>query len=122
MSQSRRQFLKSTTATTLVVGIPLPLFATATAPGVDQGKSRDDQPLNAYLSISTDSLITATLPTSEMGQGTHSGQVMILSQELGVDPSTIHIDMPVRPTDEYRFFSDRCEVWVLMAFDFGMTP
>ncbi|MEM8541925.1 MAG: molybdopterin cofactor-binding domain-containing protein, partial [Pseudomonadota bacterium] len=48
--------------------------------------------------------IIATLPTAEMGQGTHTGQAIILSEELGVQPETITIEMPPRPTEAYRLF------------------
>ncbi len=101
MSLSRRQFLTSTAATSLVIAIPAPFLVNAATPPTAH---RDQAVVNAYLTIAADNSITATLPTSEMGQGTHTGQAVILSEELGVQPETIEIVMPPRPTDAYRLF------------------
>ena len=95
MSLSRRQFLQSSGAVALTVAIAPPwrsARATATTTG------------NAYLRIGPDNRVTAILPTSEMGQGTHTGQLMILGEELGVRPASIQVDMPVRPSEPYRLF------------------
>jgi len=95
MTQSRREFLQSTAAVALTVAIVRPVHAAegaAAAPG------------NAYLRVTADNRVTAVLPTSEMGQGTHTGQAMILGEELGVDPSQIQIEMPLRPSEPYRLF------------------
>jgi len=101
MSLSRRQFLKSSAATSLVIAIPAPLLAQAASkPGSNSVQTFE----NAYLTIAADNSITATLPTAEMGQGTHTGQALILSEELGVKPETINIEMPPRPSEAYRLF------------------
>lgn len=101
MSLSRRRFLESATASGLVIAIPAPLMAGA---ALAAPLKADDRFSNAYLIIDTDNRITATLPTSEMGQGTHTGQALILGEELGVNPEHIRIQMPPRPTEAYRLF------------------
>ncbi len=101
MSVSRRQFLQSTVATSLVIAIPAPFLVNA---ATNPKASHDKAVINAYLTIAADNSITATLPTSEMGQGTHTGQAVILSEELGVLPETIKIEMPPRPSEAYRLF------------------
>jgi isoquinoline 1-oxidoreductase subunit beta len=58
--------------------------------------------LTPFLRIDAQGRITAVLPTSEMGQGTHTGQAMILADELGVPLSAIRIDMPTQPSAPYR--------------------
>lgn len=92
---SRRRFLQTSAAAALTVAIPAP-WRPAIAGSSETG--------NAYLRIDTDGRVTAILPTSEMGQGTHTGQLMIIGEELGVAPSSIAVDMPTRPTDPYRLF------------------
>ena len=92
---SRRRFLQSTGAAALTVTIASPWREALAGPGADVAG-------NAYLRIDTDSRVTAILPTSEMGQGTHTGQLMILGEELGVDPASIGVKMPLRPSAPYR--------------------
>ncbi len=95
MTLSRRQFLKSSGAAALTVAIASP-WKTA--------KATDSSAMNAYLRIDASNRVTAVLPTSEMGQGTHTGQLMILGEELGISPSSIAIEMPLRPSEPYRLF------------------
>lgn len=97
MNLNRRQFLQSSGALALTVVIAPPWRAAA-----ESGTA--DTIGNAYLRITADNKITAVLPTSEMGQGTHTGQLMILGEELGVEPATIEVVMPVRPSKPYRLF------------------
>jgi isoquinoline 1-oxidoreductase subunit beta len=42
------------------------------------------------------------LPTSEMGQGTHTSQSQILAEELGCDWQRIKVEMPLQPNPNYR--------------------
>jgi isoquinoline 1-oxidoreductase beta subunit len=95
---TRRQFLQSSAIATLTVAIPLPW------PKANAASETNDPLENPYLRITSDNQITAVLPTAEMGQGTHTGQLMILGEELGVDPHTIRVDMPLRPSEPYRLF------------------
>lgn len=58
--------------------------------------------LTPYLRIHADNTITALLPTTEMGQGIHTGQMMILADELGASPDQFRIEMPAQPSDPFR--------------------
>jgi isoquinoline 1-oxidoreductase beta subunit len=58
--------------------------------------------LTPYLRIHADNTITALLPTTEMGQGIHTGQMMILADELGAAPDQFRIEMPAQPSDPFR--------------------
>ncbi len=92
---SRRTFIQSSGAAALTVAIASPLR------GVSAERSSAG---NAYLRIDADDRVTAILPTSEMGQGTHTGQLMVLGEELGIAPSAIAVEMPLRPEAPYRLF------------------
>lgn len=59
-------------------------------------------PLTPYLKIFSDGTIIAVLPTTEMGQGTHTSQMMILAEELGASPDQFKVEMPLQPSDAYR--------------------
>ncbi len=95
-SLSRRDFVRRAGAA-LVVAIAAPAGGAAAARAAAAG-------FNPYLRIGGDGRVTAVLPTSEMGQGTHTGQLMILGEELGVAPGAIDIEMPLRPAAAYRLF------------------
>ena len=90
---SRRAFLKGASACVVV-----PLLA----PTVAQAGTPSEMTLNAFLRLDADGVVTCILPTCEMGQGTHTGQAMILAEELGADWRTIRVDMPKQPSDPYR--------------------
>ncbi|MEM9477864.1 MAG: molybdopterin cofactor-binding domain-containing protein [Pseudomonadota bacterium] len=90
---SRRTFLKGAAAS-LVVPLVVPAAVRATVPA--------DIAENAFLRLDADGLVTCILPTCEMGQGTHTGQAMILAEELGADWRTIRVEMPKQPSDPYR--------------------
>ncbi len=92
---SRRAFLQSSGALALTVAI---------APPWRGASAKAAEWANPYLRIGADNEVAAILPTAEMGQGTHTGQVMILGEELGVEPSVISIEMPPRPSESYRLF------------------
>ncbi|MEO0360066.1 MAG: molybdopterin cofactor-binding domain-containing protein [Pseudomonadota bacterium] len=90
---SRRAFLQGAAAS-LVVPLVMPAAARAATPaGVAE---------NAFLRLDADGAVTCILPTCEMGQGTHTGQAMILAEELGADWRSIRVEMPKRPSDPYR--------------------
>ncbi|MDJ0926719.1 MAG: molybdopterin-dependent oxidoreductase [Gammaproteobacteria bacterium] len=95
MTLNRRQFLRSSGAVALTVAIAAPWRA---------GNASTSATANAYLRFDASNRITAILPTSEMGQGTHTGQLMILGEELGVEPSSIAVELPIRPSEPYRLF------------------
>ncbi|GAA0697886.1 molybdopterin cofactor-binding domain-containing protein [Vreelandella titanicae] len=96
LSFSRRAFLGGTLVAGAALIIPLRL-PTAWA-------QEEEDPLlsHAYIRIGTSGQVTFLLPTSEMGQGTHTGQAQILAEELGADWSSITVGMPNKLSDDYR--------------------
>ena len=96
VSFSRRAFLGGTLVAGAALIIPLRL-PTAWA-------QEEEDPLlsHAYIRIDTSGQVTFLLPTSEMGQGTHTGQAQILAEELGADWSSITVGMPNQLSDAYR--------------------
>ncbi|GBQ60700.1 molybdopterin cofactor-binding domain-containing protein [Komagataeibacter swingsii] len=47
---------------------------------------------NAYIRIGSDNVITMILPNIEMGQGIYTSSVMLMAEELGVDPQSVRIE------------------------------
>jgi isoquinoline 1-oxidoreductase subunit beta len=92
---SRRSVLAG--ASFLTISFALPAFAQTDSPPQAPARSQD-----SFLRIGSDGTITLILPTSEMGQGTHTGQAQIIADELGADWTTIRIEMPTQPSDAYR--------------------
>jgi isoquinoline 1-oxidoreductase beta subunit len=85
----------------IAAALTLPVLLPAA--GVSQGAPPAASRLpRHFLCIGTDGSVTCILPTSEMGQGTHTGQAQILAEELGADWTTIRIEMPSRIAPEYR--------------------
>ncbi len=94
---SRRSFLAGASAT-IATALVVPLrFETALAQ--QGGAARKPQ---SFIRIDTKGRVSFLLPTSEMGQGTHTGQAQILAEELGADWSSIVVDMPKQPLPDYR--------------------
>ena len=95
---SRRDFLKSTGATTaLVLGanfVPHSLIAAAEA------ATGSVQP-NLFVRIDPDGTVTLTCSRSEMGQGVRTGLPMILADELEADWTRIKIWQA--PGDETKY-------------------
>ncbi|GFE63161.1 xanthine dehydrogenase family protein molybdopterin-binding subunit [Litoreibacter roseus] len=94
---SRRSFLTGAAAA-LTVPLALPAAAQMTEALMPELARWPD----SYLRIDADGIVTCILPTCEMGQGTHTGQAMILAEELGADLSTIRIEMPTQPSEPFR--------------------
>ncbi|MFQ3786493.1 molybdopterin cofactor-binding domain-containing protein [Halomonas sp. A29] len=94
-SLTRRSFLAGAAAAGVVLVVPLRLPAWAQ-------QSEDARISQAFIRIDTSGQVTFVLPTSEMGQGTHTGQAQILAEELGADWSSIAVEMPKQPTPDYR--------------------
>ncbi|MEQ1719009.1 MAG: molybdopterin cofactor-binding domain-containing protein [Hyphomicrobium sp.] len=92
---SRRALLKATAATAAVLTVPI-------AWGPDAAAATEATGITPYLRLHGDGAITALLPTTEMGQGIHTGQMMILADELGASPEQFRIDMPAQPSDPFR--------------------
>ncbi|MGA1730504.1 MAG: molybdopterin cofactor-binding domain-containing protein, partial [Steroidobacteraceae bacterium] len=91
---NRRQFLARSGG--LCVAMTLPLasargLATETATG---------GALTAYLVLQPDGRVLLYSPTSEMGQGTHTGHAVVIADELNVDLSAIDVETP-EPSDAF---------------------
>jgi isoquinoline 1-oxidoreductase beta subunit len=56
----------------------------------------------SFIRITPDGWVTFILPTCEMGQGAHTGQAMVLAEELGADWQRIRTEMPAQTTPDYR--------------------
>ncbi|MGY6564644.1 MAG: molybdopterin cofactor-binding domain-containing protein [Halomonadaceae bacterium] len=92
---TRRSFLAGAVAAGAALVVPLRLPAWAQ-------QSEDTGISQAFIRIDTSGQVTFVLPTSEMGQGTHTGQAQILAEELGADWSSIAVEMPNQPAPAYR--------------------
>ncbi|UYG04399.1 molybdopterin-dependent oxidoreductase [Halomonas sp. LR3S48] len=95
-SLTRRSFLAGAAAAGVALVVPLRL------PSAWAQQQEASHTLQAYIRIDTSGQVTFLLPTSEMGQGTHTGQAQILADELGADWSSIVVGMPNQPTPDYR--------------------
>ncbi|PAU76088.1 xanthine dehydrogenase family protein molybdopterin-binding subunit [Halomonas salipaludis] len=95
-SMTRRAFLAGTVATGAALIVPLRLSAALAQPQEGVGIA------HAFIRIDTRGQVTFVLPTSEMGQGTHTGQAQVLAEELGADWSSIAVEMPNQPAPAYR--------------------
>ncbi len=98
---SRRQFLKTTGATTaLVLGaqlVPHPLHSLMRSAKAAAGSV---QP-NLFVKIDADGIVTLTCARSEMGQGVRTGIPMILADELEADWTRVRIFQA--PGDDTKF-------------------
>ena len=46
---------------------------------------------NAWVRIGADDTVTLYMPRAEMGQGTHTGLLMLLAEELDCEPAAVRI-------------------------------
>lgn len=97
LSLTRRSFLASAATAAgaaLMVPLRLPSALAQQAGGAPAPQS--------FISIDTNGQVSFLLPTSEMGQGTHTGQAQILAEELGAAWDSIVVEMPRQPSPDYR--------------------
>lgn len=92
---SRRQFLSAGGGLLVAFSVPLPAACAAT--GRPQGPGN----LTAYLGIGADGGVTLFSPTTEMGQGTHTGHAVIIADELGVPLERVRVETG-EPADPFR--------------------
>ena len=93
-NMNRRTFLKTTAAAGggLLVGST---FSSSQLLGSTQAT---EEALGFWVRIGTDDTVTLILPASEMGQQSHTGQAMLLAEELEVDWDSIRVvTAPVNP-------------------------
>ena len=94
LNMNRRTFLKTTAAAGggLLVGST---FSSSQLLGSTQAT---EEALGFWVRIGTDDTVTLILPASEMGQQSHTGQAMLLAEELEVDWDSIRVvTAPVNP-------------------------
>ena len=78
---SRRNFLKNASliGAGLIVGFKL------NGPDIIVAKDVSELDPQLYITISPNNIITFKVPNIELGQGTHTGQAMIIAEELEVN-------------------------------------
>lgn len=91
MSVSRRQFLQGTAAVGGGLAVSFHLPGCSGSPADRWGGPQDFVP-NANLRITADDRLVFTLARVEMGQGTLTSQVMIVAEELGIDPELFEVE------------------------------
>ena len=89
---TRRDFVLGSGA--LAIAVSVPLRAEAAAAG-------EDRFVTAYLEVAPDGRVTLHSPTTEMGQGTHTGHAVIIADELGVDLDKVSV-VTAEPADPFR--------------------
>jgi isoquinoline 1-oxidoreductase beta subunit len=91
---TRRDFVLGSGA--LAVAVTVPWRAEAGAPGAGTQLF-----VTAYLELRADGSVTLHSPTTEMGQGTHTGHAVIIADELGVDLERVSV-VTAEPSDPFR--------------------
>ena len=91
---TRRDFVLGSGA--LAVAVTVPWRAEA---GADVGARPPF--VTAYLEVSPDGSVKLYSPTTEMGQGTHTGHAVIIADELGVDLERVSV-VTAEPADPFR--------------------
>lgn len=87
MSLSRREFIRNLS----IAGGGLTLGFSLSAPG--NANSEGDFEPNAFLRISTDGEVTVQIHKVEMGQGTVTGLITLIAEELEVEPGSVRYEM-----------------------------
>ena len=93
---TRRDFMLGSGA--LAVAVSLPLRSDAVV-----GSAAAPEFVTAYLEVSPDGRVLLHSPTTEMGQGTHTGHAVIIADELGVDIERVSV-VTAEPADGARKF------------------
>ncbi len=88
VSVSRRDFLKNTGATALIIGFGLPVVG---GRAVAESATGTFAP-NAYLRLTPDDRVTVVCGSAEMGQGVLTAIPMLLAEELDADWSKVHVE------------------------------
>jgi len=82
---TRREFLKSSAAAGLVIGISLPVKQLAYA-------AADPSAINAWVRVAPDNTVTILVARSEMGQGVVMALPTLVAEELDVDIYKVKVD------------------------------
>lgn len=91
---TRRDFMMGSGALAVAVSLPL-----RSAAGAEAATSQAH--VTAYLEVSPDGRVLLHSPTTEMGQGTHTGHAVIIADELGVDLERVSV-VTAEPADPFR--------------------
>ena len=91
----RRQVLVRGGGLLLALTVPLPAACATRAQAAGPGN------LTAYLGVGADGSVTLYSPTTEMGQGTHTGHAVIIADELGVALERVRVET-AEPADPFR--------------------
>ena len=86
-NMKRRTFLKVST----IAGGSLLVGCSFSSPKLLSTPQVSEEELGMWVRISTDNKITLILPASEMGQQAHTGQAMLVAEELEADWETIQV-------------------------------
>ncbi len=91
---TRRGFVLGSGALAIAVSVPLcDALAVGGAPATAW--------VTAYLEVSPDGRVLLHSPTTEMGQGTHTGHAVIIADELGADLEQVSV-VTAEPADPFR--------------------
>jgi isoquinoline 1-oxidoreductase beta subunit len=86
----------------LILGVHLPGFGAAEPLA---GKSNSTFPLNAFVRIGADDVVTVIVNHSEMGQGPYTSVPMVVAEELDADWSKVRFEAaPVDPAYNHTIF------------------
>jgi len=91
---TRRGFVLGSSALAIAVSVPpRDALAVGGAPAATW--------VTAYLEVSPDGRVLLHSPTTEMGQGTHTGHAVIIADELGADLEQVSV-VTAEPADPFR--------------------
>ena len=103
-NMKRRTFLKVST----IAGGSLLVGCSFSSPKLLSTPQASEEELGMWVRISTDNKITLILPASEMGQQAHTGQAMLVAEELEADWNTIQVvTAPVHSEYKKSIFSEQ---------------
>ena len=86
-NMKRRTFLKVST----IAGGSLLVGCSFSSPKLMSTPQASEEELGMWVRIGTDDKITLILPASEMGQQAHTGQAMLVAEELEADWNSIQV-------------------------------
>ncbi len=96
LQTGRRRVLQAGGALLLATLWPMPRGRAAQATQAGTGMLVEDVATpfapNAFIRIAADNTITLILPNIEMGQGIYTSSVMLMAEELGIDPFAVQIE------------------------------
>jgi isoquinoline 1-oxidoreductase beta subunit len=101
MVLTRRDFVLSAGSFAVAVQLPLPAAIAADASAAGPGGVNGTSFITAYLEIDAAGGITLHSPTTEMGQGTHTGHAVIVADELGVSLERVRV-VTAEPAEPFR--------------------